>query len=172
MRKELRGVRKESHTPTLTPHSSSLTPSSTTHSSLLFPRSYHGAQGLADDVRYYGRWMRDEAEKRIGHLYPKVKVTKEMATDRPDLKDYIGQELTVIAWLWARTVKCANPGCGQRMPMLRSFWLSKKKGKETFADPIVDRDKGTVTFRVCFEGQPQQETSNREMARCLSATPR
>jgi len=165
VRKELRGVRKAVDAPTLTPHSSSLTPSSPP--SLLFPHSYQGTQGLADDLRYYGRWMRDEAEKRIGHLYPKVKVTKEMAKDRPDLKTYVGQELTVIAWLWARTVKCANPGCGQRMPMLRSFWLSKKKGKETFADPVVDLQNGKVTFRVCFKGQPQQETSNRDMARCL-----
>ncbi|HOQ48176.1 MAG TPA: DUF1156 domain-containing protein, partial [Bryobacteraceae bacterium] len=75
---------------------------------------WRGAAGLAEDVRYYGKWMRDEAEKRIGHLYPKVKITKEMAKDRPDLEPYVGQELTVIAWLWARTVESSNPayrGC-------------------------------------------------------------
>ncbi len=70
---------------------------------------WKGAQGLAEDVRYYGQWMRDEAEKRIGHLYPKVEVTAEMAKERPDLKKYVGQKLTVIAWLWARTVKSPNP---------------------------------------------------------------
>jgi putative DNA methylase len=64
-----------------------------------------GAQGLAEDVRYYGKWMRDEAEKRIGHLYPKIEITKEMVQERPDLKQYTGESLTVIAWLWARTVK-------------------------------------------------------------------
>ena len=69
------------------------------HSSLLFPRSWPGATGLAEDVRYYGQWMRDEAEKRIGHLYPKVAVTAQMAQDRPDLLPYVGQQLTVIAWL-------------------------------------------------------------------------
>ncbi len=128
---------------------------------------WSGVQGLAEDVRRYGKWMRDEAEKRIGHLYPKVKITEEMAVDRPDLSDYVGQELTVVAWLWARTVKCPNPGCGHRMPMLRSFWLSKKKGKEAYADPVVDARIGTVTFKIRREGSPPDETSNRTMARCL-----
>ena len=71
--------------------------------------SWSGASGLAEDVRYYGKWMRDEAEKRIGHLYPTVRVTEEMVRERPDLKQYEGRELTVIAWLWARTVKSPNP---------------------------------------------------------------
>src|SRR5690554_768477 len=70
---------------------------------------WKGAAGLAEDVRYYGKWMRDEAEKRIGHLYPKVAITPEMAEERPDLKAYVGRELIVIAWLWARTVKSPNP---------------------------------------------------------------
>ncbi|MCS6883744.1 MAG: hypothetical protein NZU74_20700, partial [Chloroflexaceae bacterium] len=68
-------------------------------------RVWVGAQGLAEDVRYYGQWMRDEAEKRIGHLYPKIEITREMVEDplnpRPDLKPYVGRKLTVIAWLWA-----------------------------------------------------------------------
>ncbi|MBX6330271.1 MAG: DUF1156 domain-containing protein, partial [Gemmatimonadaceae bacterium] len=75
----------------------------------LIAREWKGAQGLAEDVRYYGKWMRDEAEKRIGHLYPKIEVTAEMAKGRPDLKPYVGKQLTVIAWLWARTVKSPNP---------------------------------------------------------------
>ena len=70
---------------------------------------WKGAVGLAEDVRYYGKWMRDEAEKRIGHLYPKIEVTAEMAQERPDLKPYVGRKLTVIAWLWARTVKEPQP---------------------------------------------------------------
>ncbi|WP_287156184.1 hypothetical protein, partial [Chloroflexus sp.] len=78
-------------------------------SSLLSPISYKGAQGLAADVRYYGQWMRDEAERRIGQLYPKVTITAELAADRPDLQPLVGQQLTVIAWLWARTVKSPNP---------------------------------------------------------------
>ena len=75
----------------------------------LIAREWKGAQGLAEDVRYYGQWMRDEAEKRIGHLYPKIAVTPEMVRERPDLKAYEGRKLTVIAWLWARTVKSPNP---------------------------------------------------------------
>src|SRR5262245_38312297 len=70
---------------------------------------WEGAQGLAEDVRYYGQWMREEAEKRIGHLYPKVKIAAEMARERPELKEYVGEELTVIAWLWARTVGSPSP---------------------------------------------------------------
>ncbi|HNS03524.1 MAG TPA: DUF1156 domain-containing protein, partial [Anaerolineae bacterium] len=75
----------------------------------LVAQSWQGAQGLAEDVRYYGQWMREEAEKRIGHLYPQVEITAEMAAERPDLKPYVGRKLTVIAWLWARTVKSPNP---------------------------------------------------------------
>ena len=126
-----------------------------------------GATGLAEDVRRYGRWMRDEAEKRIGHLYPKVAVTAEMAEGRPDLKPYVGRELTVIAWLWCRTIKCPNPGCGRFMPMARSFWLSKKKGKAAYADPVIDLAAGTVRFAIKHDGEPIEETSNRTMARCL-----
>ena len=131
--------------------------------------SWHGAQGLAEDVRYYGEWMRNEAEKRIGHLYPKVKITQDMIdAGRDDLEPYLGQELTVIAWLWARTVKCPNPACGHRMPMLRSFWLSKKKGKEVFAKPILNQEEGSVRFEIAFgkDGVPDH-TSDRTGARCL-----
>lgn len=82
------------------------------------------ATGLAEDVRRYGEWMRDEAQKRIGHLYPKAKLPG-------------GGEATVIAWIWARTVACPNPACGIEMPLVRSWWLGKKKGKETYVVPRV-----------------------------------
>ena len=86
-------------------------------------------------MRYYGKWMRDEAEKRIGHLYPKVAVTEEMARERPDLKPYVGRELTVIAWLWARTVKSPNPAFADvNVPLVSTFILSKKKGKEAYVE--------------------------------------
>jgi putative DNA methylase len=91
----------------------------------LDPRQWRGAQGLAEDVRYYGQWMRDEAERRIGHLYPKVEVTPDIAKDRPDLKKYVGRKLTVIAWLWARTVKSPNPAFAQLdVPLASTFILS------------------------------------------------
>jgi len=110
---------------------------------------WHGAKGLAEDVRYYGRLMRDEAEKRIGHLYPKVKIAYEMTQDRPDLEPYVGQELTVLAWLWARTVASPNPACGgAHVPLTRSFWLSKKEGKEAYIQPVVNRDNNTYRFEV------------------------
>lgn len=94
------------------------------------------AQGLAEDVRYYGEWMKEEALKRIGHLYPKVKVPREQG----------GGEATVIAWIWARTVKCPNPACGCEMPLASSFVLSKKKGKEAWVKPIPDGKR--VRFEV------------------------
>ena len=135
----------------------------------LHATSWPGARGLAEDVRYYGEWMRNEAKKRIGHLYPKVKITQDMIdAGRDNLEPYRGQELTVIAWLWARTVKCPNPACGHRMPMLRSFWLSKKKGKEVFAKPILNKEEGSVRFEIAFgkDGVPDH-TSDRTGARCL-----
>ena len=100
--------------------------------------AWKGAAGLAEDVRYYGKWMRDEAEKRIGHLYPKVEVTAEMAAERPDLKRYVGRKLTVIAWLWARTVRSPNPAFADvEVPLASTFILSKRKGKEAYVEPVI-----------------------------------
>lgn len=100
---------------------------------------WRGAQGLAEDVRHYGQWMRDEAEKRIGHLYPKIEVTAQMAKDRPDLKPYIGKKLTVIAWLWARTVKSPNPAFANvDVPLASTFMLSTKVGKEAYVEPVIE----------------------------------
>jgi putative DNA methylase len=98
--------------------------------------TWKGAQGLAEDVRYYGRWMRDQAEKRIGHLYPKVKLPKDQG----------GGEATVIAWIWARTVTCSNPACGAQTPLASSYVLSSKKGKERWIVPTVKSK--TVTFGI------------------------
>ena len=110
---------------------------------------WSGAKGLAEDVGRYGHWMREEAEKRIGHLYPKVKVTKEMAKSRPDLKPYVGQELTVIAWLWARTVKSPNPAFNHvDVPLVRSFVLSSREGKEAYVEPIIEGDSYYFEVRL------------------------
>jgi putative DNA methylase len=118
----------------------------------LFQKTWRGAQGLAEDVRYYGKWMRDEAEKKIGHLYPKVEVTTEMAKERPDLKPYMGKKLTVIAWLWARTVKSPNPAFAQvDVPLASTFMLSTKSGKEAYVEPVIE-GRG-YHFRVRM-GQP------------------
>ena len=100
---------------------------------------WSGAQGLAEDVRYYGKWMRDEVQKRIGHLYPKACISTDTCRGRPDLKKYEGRELTVIAWLWARTVRSPNPAFADvEVPLVSSFWLSRKKGKEAWAEPVVE----------------------------------
>ena len=108
----------------------------------LMSKAWRGAEGLAEDVRYYGQWMRDEAAKRIGHLYPKVQVTTEMAKDRPDLEPYVGRDLTVIAWLWARTVKSPNPAFADvDVPLASTFILSKKDKKEAYVEPIIE-DRG------------------------------
>ena len=106
---------------------------------------WSGARGLAEDVRRYGHWMREEAKKRIGHLYPPVEITREMVENpdnpRPDLKPYLGRKLTVIAWLWARTVKSPNPAYRHvDVPLVSNFMLSTKKGKEAYVEPVVDGD--------------------------------
>jgi len=116
-------------------------------------KSWRGAQGLAEDVRYYGQWMRDEAEKRIGHLYPKVEVTAEMAKARPDLKPYVDQKLTVIAWLWARTVKSPNPAFAKvDVPLASTFMLSTKAGKEAYVAPVIEEGGYRFTVKV---GKPK-----------------
>ena len=109
------------------------------HQKTQMDKSWQGAQGLAEDVRYYGQWMCDEAKKRIGHLYPKVEITTAMAQERPDLKQYVGQKLTVIAWLWARTVKSPNPAFANvDVPLASSFILSTKAGKEAYVEPVIE----------------------------------
>ena len=130
------------------------------HQKAQMDKSWKGAQGLAEDVRYYGQWMRDEAEKRIGHLYPKIEVTAAMVQVRPDLEKYIGQKLTVIAWLWARTVKSPNPAFADvDVPLASTFMLSTKVGKEAYVEPVIEN--GSYRFTVMM-GKPRdaEETKN------------
>ena len=112
---------------------------------------WSGTRGLAEDVRYYGEWMKRKAFEKIGHLYPKV-------------KDADGKEHTVIAWLWARTVKCPNPACGCEMPLVRSFALSKKKNAEVYIDPIIN--DGHVSYAI-KQGKQDEGTVNRRGATCI-----
>jgi putative DNA methylase len=120
-------------------------------------RIWQGAQGLAEDVRYYGQWIRDEAEKRIGHIYPKVEVTAEMAKGRPDLKPYVGQKLTAIAWLWARTVKSPNPAFAKvDVPLASTFMLSTKAGKEAYVEPAIENGGYRFVVKV---GKPKDAES-------------
>ncbi len=116
-------------------------------------RQWYGAQGLAEDVRYYGQWMREHAEKRVGQLYPKVEITPEIARTRPDLKPLQGRKLTVIAWLWARTVKSPNPAFAHvDVPLASSFILSTKAGKEAYVEPMIEDGGYRFTVRI---GKPK-----------------
>ncbi len=120
-------------------------------------REWRGAAGLAEDVRYYGKWMRDEAERRIGYLYPKARITPEMVAERPDLERYEGRELTVIAWLWARTVPSPNPAFSHvDVPLVSTFMLSTKKGKEAYVEPVVEGDRYRFEVRV---GEPPDQAA-------------
>ncbi len=139
--------------------------------SLELPKIWLGATGLAEDVRRYGAWMRDEAQKRIGHLYPPVLITEEMANERPDLKPLIGQKVTVIAWLWVRTVKSPNPAFSHvDVPLASSFILANKEGKEAYVNPIVSGGKYRFTVKI---GQPPPAAKDgtsagkRKAFRCL-----
>jgi putative DNA methylase len=117
--------------------------------------SWPGASGLAEDVRRYGAWMREQAAKRIGHLYPKIEITPEMAQERPDLISLIGKKLTVIAWLWARTVKSPSPAHSHvDVPLVSAFVLSSKIGKEAYVEPLFEGDtyKFVVKMGVPVEG--------------------
>lgn len=127
-------------------------------------QDWQGAQGLAEDVRRYGHWMREEAHKRIGHLYPKVKITPEMVAERPDLAQYENEELTVIAWLWARTVKSPNPVFSHvDVPLISTFVLSSKKGKEAYVQPVIDGD--SFHFAVHEDIPPPEAKAGTKAAR-------
>lgn len=119
---------------------------------------WSGARGLAEDVHRYGTWMRVEAEKRIGELYPKVKITKEIVEERPELKPLLGEKLTVIAWLWARTVKSPNPAfSGVEIPLVSNFILSSKDGKQSYVEPL--KHTSSYEFRV-KAGKPPSGAEN------------
>lgn len=114
---------------------------------------WSGTRGLAEDVRYYGEWMKRKAFEKIGHLYPKV-------------KDADGKEHTVIAWLWTRTVKCPNPACGCEMPLASSFELSKKKGKEAYVQPIIEGKNIRYEVRQ-GKGAPEPPKMGRGKFKCI-----
>lgn len=134
---------------------------------------WKGARGLAEDVRYYGKWMRDEAEKRIGHLYPKIEITAEMVKERQELKPYEGKKLTVIAWLWARTVKSPNPAFSNvEVPLASTFMLSTKAGKEAYVEPVIEGQGYRFTVKIGkpydIEAVKKGTTSGKRNAfRCL-----
>lgn len=124
----------------------------------LLSQEWNAAEGLASDLRYYGEWVRGEAEKRIGYLYPKIEVTSEMAAERPDLKAIVGSKLTMIARLFVRTVKSPNPAFANvDVPLASTFTLSTKPGKQAYVEPIIAN--GTYTFKVRGQGRQAREAA-------------
>ncbi len=138
-------------------------------------KEWHGTTGLAEDVRRYGAWMRAEAQNRIGHLYPAVEITGETTRERPDLKALIGQKLTVIAWLWARTVRSPNPPFSHvEVPLASSFILSSKEDQGAYVRPVVEGDH--YSFTVINGTPPAEAKDGTKLARgsfgcVLSGTP-
>ncbi len=125
----------------------------------LFSEKWRAVQGIAADVRHYGTWICDEAEKRIGSLFPKVEITKNMVGARPDLVQYVGQQLTVIAWIWARTVQSPDPAYAKlHVPLASSFMLSTKPGKEAYVEPLLE--DGNYRFGVRL-GKPKDADTAR-----------
>ena len=118
---------------------------------------WRGASGLANDIRYYGAWMREEAFKRIGHLYPKVKLSD-------------GSYATAIAWLWTRTVPCPNPACGVQMLLQTTFQISKKRSNEHWTKPVIDYETKHISFVVQKHsgGIPQGGTVDRNGVVCIA----
>lgn len=119
---------------------------------------WNSTRGLAEDVRRYGAWMRDQAQQRIGHLYPQIEVTTAMVAERPDLKPLLGQKLTVIAWLWARTVRSPNPAFSHaEVPLVSTFILSSKPTTGAYVEPVVEGD--SFYFKV-KTGTPTESAKN------------
>ena len=127
---------------------------------------WRGMNGLAEDTRYYGNWMRDEAERRIGHFYPKVEITPKIVRERPDLEPYEGRSLTVVAWIWARTVKSPHPAFADvDVPLVSSFMLSTRRGREAHVEPVIEARGYRFTVKT---GKPANAGTARSGTRLSS----
>lgn len=137
-------------------------------------KQWAGTDGLAEDVRNYGRWAYQEAQKRLSNLYPPVEITADVATNRPDLQPLIGTKLDVVAWIWARTVKSPNPAFRQvAVPLASTFVLSSKAGRESYIQPVIS-DMG---YEFCVRvGKPPESARSgtaagkRAAFKCLMST--
>lgn len=130
---------------------------------------WKGARGLADDVRYYGQWMRDKAWKRIGTFYPKVEVTQYDICEQPLLEPLKGQKLCVVAWIWARTVASPNPAAnGAHVPLASSFMLSTKKGKNAWVELKIDQNAPDGYRFVVRSGRISKEDEAKAEAGTIS----
>jgi putative DNA methylase len=138
--------------------------------------TWRGAEGLVEDILYYGQWMHEQAVSRIGWLYPDILVTDELANLDSHLSDYRGKKLTVVAWIWARTVKSPNPAFSHVLvPLASTFVLSSRKGKEVWLEPTVDGD--SYRFKVRYGRIPESANDGTKLGRganfqcILSGTP-
>jgi putative DNA methylase len=134
-------------------------------------RQWTAGQSLADDVRYYGQWMHEQAQQRVKHLYPPVKITAELAAGRADLLPLVGQELPVIAWIWARTVRSPNPAFRDvAVPLASTFVLSTKDGRESYIDPVIRNDSyhfEVKTGKAPLSAKVGTSAGKRAAFRCL-----
>ncbi len=134
-------------------------------------KTWRSTEGLAQDVRWYAAWLKEEARKRIGHLYPAVTINANTLAHDPHLAVRgisEGDELDVIAWIWVHTVTCPNPACQAEMPLARSFWLSKDRKDKVWIEPVSNQVSHQVHYRVRVGvGQPPDGTVNRRGARCI-----
>ena len=116
--------------------------------------AWRGAQGLAADVSYYGKWMRDQAFQKLSKNYPEIELPSE----------YGERRAKVVAWLWAKTIRCPNPACACEMPLIKSLVLSTKKGKESYLDPKIDKERRRITFHI-NRGRPLENASKSKIGR-------
>jgi putative DNA methylase len=143
---------------------------------LLIQKAWKGSEGLAEDIRYYGNYMRDEAYQTLANDYPTVKISENMVRDHADLKDLVGETVTVLAWLWARTVKSPNPAFSHvKVPLLSTFVLSDKPGQYAYLEPLVQGD--AYSFKVRNTRPPAGANAGTKLSRganfqcLLSGTP-
>lgn len=130
----------------------------------LIQSEWSGTRGLAEDLRYYGNIVRVEAEKRLSSLYPDIQITKEIAAGRPDLQPYLGQKLKLVAFIRARTVASPNPAFDNvHVPLVSTFILSSKAGKEAYIEPIVDGK--SYSFRVVMGAPPASAKDGTKLSR-------
>jgi putative DNA methylase len=115
-------------------------------------RTWTGADGLAEDVRFYAEKVRDACWGTLHDIFPEAQVTPEMTSERPRLSAVRGKRLPVVAWMWVRTVKSPNPAFRTvDVPLASTFMLSSKAGKEAYVKPIL-HDSG-YSFAIC-DGKP------------------
>lgn len=135
------------------------------------PKNWHGAKGLAEDIRWYAAWLKEEALKQLGHQYPTIIVNTKILKQDSHLASsglQVGDELTPMAWIWVHTVNCPNPACQAEMPLARSFWLTKDRKRKMWVEPVVDSPAHDVQYHVrTGTGHPPEGTVNRRGARCI-----